>query len=328
MQMSDDKQSLIRLQKYIADSGITSRRKAEELMLEGRVTVNGKKWTQLGSKINPQTDAVCVDGDPIDPRLNEKVYLVFHKPRGVITSVSDPEGRKTVLDFVSNITSRIYPVGRLDYLSEGLLLMTNDGELAQQISHPSYRVPKVYEVKVFGHVDLSLLKAMKKGVQTEVGKIRPESVRVIKQLPSKTWLEIRLMEGKNREIRRLCDAFNITIDKLKRVAIGNLSIQGIKPGSYDMYSKKQLLKAIGINESGEFKASKQGFFSAKKTVKIKEHRVSQEKLANQEKYGRYKKEAYYDSLKAYEAFKEKQALKEKMERKAEREAYKQSKAKS
>ena len=142
----------IRLQKAIADAGITSRRKAEEMILQGRVQVNGEKVRLLGTKVNPDHDAVVVDGDPIDMGRKENIYIVLNKPRGIITSMSDPEGRKTVMDLVQDVTERIYPVGRLDYLSEGLLLMTNDGELANNIIHPREGITKVYEVKVFGAV--------------------------------------------------------------------------------------------------------------------------------------------------------------------------------
>ena len=214
--------ALIRLQKYIADAGITSRRKAEDLILQGRVEVNGDIVRELGVKVHKNDDVVTVDGDTISPSRVEKIYVVFHKPRGCMTTLNDPEGRKTVMDYLGDITERIYPVGRLDYLSEGLLLLTNDGEFANHIIHPSGNITKVYEVKIFGAVNSDILKSLRKGVQTEVGFLKPQSVRVIKQLNSKTWLEFRLTDGKNREIRRLCEAVGLTIDKLKRVAIGGL----------------------------------------------------------------------------------------------------------
>ncbi|MBF0209146.1 MAG: pseudouridine synthase, partial [Oligoflexia bacterium] len=157
----------------------------------------------------------------------KEVYVLFHKPRGCVTTLSDPEGRNSVMDYLKGIPQRIYPVGRLDYYSEGLLLLTNDGDVANRIMHPRYEVMKIYEVKTFGVITEELLRKLKKGVDTSDGPLRPHLVRVIKQLPNKTWLEFRLREGKNREIRRLCEIIGISIDKLKRVAIANLSIDGL-----------------------------------------------------------------------------------------------------
>jgi 23S rRNA pseudouridine2605 synthase len=223
---------LVRLQKYIADSGITSRRKAEDLITSGQVKVNGVKVTELGTKVDPLDDSVMVRGEIVDHRRVDNIYVVMNKPRGYITSVNDPEGRKTVMDLVAPIKQRIFPVGRLDYLSEGLLLMTNDGELANMIMHPRFEVIKTYEVKIFGRVNEVILKKLKAGTTGPDGVLKPKSVRVIETLPNKTWIEFRLNEGKNREIRRICEAAGVTIDKLKRVAIGALSINSIKPGDW------------------------------------------------------------------------------------------------
>ena len=244
--------SKIRLNKYIADSGLTSRRKADELILAGKVFVEGKKIDSLGLKIHPSSQLVEVDGTVLDRDSIQKIYLVFHKPRGCVTTLNDPEERPTVMDYCREINERIYPVGRLDYLSEGLLILTNDGDFSQQIIHPSSHLIRTYEVKVFGLVNQPLLKKLREGISIRGTKVRPKSVRIIGTLPNKTWLEFRIGEGKNREIRKLCWRNGLSVDKLKRVALGGLSISGIAPGKYHSYSKRQLEYAL----RGDYDSSK------------------------------------------------------------------------
>jgi 23S rRNA pseudouridine2605 synthase len=304
---------LVRLQKYIADCGVTSRRKAEELIERGELVVNGVKIRQQGVKVDPQADVIEVSGKMIDLLTVDHMYLVMNKPRGYITSASDPEGRKTVMDLVP-ISTRVYPVGRLDYLSEGLLLLTNDGDFANQIMHPSFGITKTYEVKVFGKVNDVILKNLRSGVSDKGDYLKPKSVRVIEQLPNKTWLEFRLDEGKNREIRRICEACGITIDKLKRVAIGNLSIDGIKPGTWQYVTKSDLFKEIGLNKDGTKSKDFVEYVSAKKSVDVKKFSKKQKeaKLASAAEFTRYRKEEYYQTLKLQKEAKEKwlQAKKE------------------
>lgn len=289
----------IRLQKYIADCGITSRRKAEIMIREGRVTINGDVVTELGTKVNIGNDIVMVDGHLADLAAVEPIYLMLHKPRGFVTTLNDPEGRETVMNLVKEISERIYPIGRLDYLSEGLLLMTNDGEVANMIMHPKYNVTKVYEVKVFGSVTETILNKLRAGAYLDEGLVKPTSVRVIKQLPTKTWLEFRLNEGKNREIRRLCEAVGLTVDKLKRLAIGGLSIEGVAPGNFRLMSKQQLLGYIGLNEDGTLKKvlNQEGFVSSKKTIDLKKKRPQPGTVADDETFQKFRKETYFDSLK-------------------------------
>lgn len=288
----------IRLQKVIADCGVTSRRKAEGLILEGRVTVNGNVITELGTKVNPHTDVIQVDGNTIELASIDKIYLVMNKPRAYMTTVSDPEGRPTVMELIYGVKQRIFPVGRLDYLSEGLLILTNDGDLANMIMHPKYEVEKVYEVKVFGHVNEGILAKIKKGVMTEDGLMKPKSVRVIEQLPNKTWLEFRLNEGKNREIRKICDAVDLTVDKLRRVAIGGLNIQSLPVGQYMFTTRKELLKAIGLNEHGE-RVQNKTFLSAKKSLNPKKMTKIVSKTArpaDDKKFQNFRKENYYETI--------------------------------
>lgn len=289
----------VRLQKFIADCGVTSRRKAEHMITQGRVTVNGEIVMELGSKVDPANDVVMVDGHLADLNAVDQVYLILHKPRGFVTTLNDPEGRETVMDLVKDVTERIYPVGRLDYLSEGLLIMTNDGELANMVMHPKFNVTKVYEVKVFGSVTETILNKLRAGAYLEDGFVKPTSVRVIKQLPTKTWLEFRLNEGKNREIRRLCEAVGLTVDKLKRLAIGGLSVEGVAPGKYRLMSKFQMLNAIGLNEDGTLKkvANAEGFISSKKTIDLKKKRPQPGTVADDEAFKKFRRETYFDSLK-------------------------------
>ncbi|MDO9182803.1 MAG: pseudouridine synthase [Bacteriovorax sp.] len=289
----------VRLQKYIADCGVTSRRKAEGLITQGRVTVNGNIVMELGTKVDTKNDIVLVDGHLADLNAVEPIYLMLHKPRGMVTTLSDPEGRETVMNLVKEISERIYPVGRLDYLSEGLLLMTNDGEFANMIMHPKFNVTKVYEVKVFGSVTETIINKLKAGAYLEEGFVKPTSVRVIKQLPTKTWIEFRLNEGRNREIRRLCEAVGLTVDKLKRLAIGGLSVEGVAPGNFRLMSKAQMLGHIGLNEDGTLRKvlNAEGFISQKRTIDLKKKRPQPGTVADDETFVKFRRETYFDSLK-------------------------------
>lgn len=308
--MSKSHQDLsIRLQKVIADCGVTSRRKAEGYILDGRVSVNGKIVTELGTKVSPHKDNIQVDGITLELAAIDKVYIVMNKPRAYITTLSDPEGRPTVMELIYGVKQRIFPVGRLDYLSEGLLILTNDGDLANMIMHPRYEVEKVYEVKVFGHVNEALLAKIKRGVMTEDGLLKPKSVRVIEQLPNKTWLEFRLNEGKNREIRKICDAVDLTVDKLRRVAIEGLNIQTLPVGQYMFTTRKELLKALGLNEHGE-KVVLRKFVSAKKTLnvaKVAKIVAKTARPADDKKFQSFRKESYYETVASIKDLKMRQA---------------------
>jgi len=278
----------IRLQKYIADCGVTSRRKAEELIVEGRVLVNREVANILGTKVNPAKDVVEVDGSILDLSSVSKIYILMNKPRGFVTTVSDPEGRNTVMELIREVSERVYPVGRLDYLSEGLLLLTNDGELANKVMHPSNQVTKVYEVKVFGLVSPKILRKLREGVTVDGDFLKPLSVRPIGQLENKTWLEFTLGDGKNREIRKICEAAGLTVDKLKRVAIGNLNIKGIAPGNYTYLTRQQLERKL-----------LKSYESVRPSVLIKAKKFGERKLANDESYVKYRKETYLDVMKSY-----------------------------
>ena len=299
----------VRLQKVIADCGVTSRRKAEGYILDGRVEVNGRVITELGTKVNPHTDVIQVDGNTLELMAIDKVYIVMNKPRAYMTTLSDPEGRPTVMELIYGVRQRIFPVGRLDYLSEGLLILTNDGDLANMIMHPKYEVEKVYEVKVFGHVNEGILAKIKRGVMTEDGLLKPKSVRVIEQLPNKTWLEFRLNEGKNREIRKICDAVELTVDKLRRVAIEGLNIQGLPPGQYMFTTRKELQKALGLNDDGS-KYTHRKFISAKKTLNVTKVAKIVSKTArpaDDRKFQTFRKENYYETVQSMKEVKARNA---------------------
>lgn len=241
----------------------------------------------------------------------------MNKPRAYMTTLSDPEGRPTVMELIYGVKQRIFPVGRLDYLSEGLLILTNDGDLANMIMHPKYEVEKVYEVKVFGHVNEGILARIKRGVMTEDGLMKPKSVRVIEQLPNKTWLEFRLNEGKNREIRKICDAVDLTVDKLRRVAIEGLNIQTLPVGQYMFTTRKELLKSLGLNEHGE-KVAIRKFLSAKKSLnvaKVAKIVAQTARPADDKRFQGFRKESYYETV---------QSIKEVKLLEAEAEAMKKS----
>lgn len=293
--MDTNSEKLVRLQKAIADAGLTSRRKAEDLIVQGKVKVNGLVVTTLGTKVNPSVDVIDVQGQSVDPTVIERVYILLNKPRAFVTTLHDPEGRKTILDLIPQVNERVFPVGRLDYLSEGLIILTNDGELANMIMHPSFEVEKVYEVKIFGMVNEYILSSLRRGVWLPEGFAKPKSVRVLKELPGKTWLEFRLNEGKNREIRKLCEAVGVTIDKLKRVAIEGVSVEDLQPGQHKIVTKKKLLGLLGINERGE-KTKVRPFYSSKPTRPIRGKFVEISSLATHRGYQAFRKDTYYETI--------------------------------
>lgn len=218
-----------RLQKVIAHAGIASRRKAEELIVDGRVKVNGKIVKELGNKVNPN-DKIEVNGIPIE--REEPVYFLLYKPRGVISSVTDDKGRKVVTDFFSEIKARIYPIGRLDYDTSGLLLLTNDGEFANTMMHPKGEVEKVYVAKVKGIPSREKIKLLEKGIMLEDGKTAPAKVKLLSLDKKKGTciIELKIHEGKNRQVRRMFEAIGTPVLKLKRERYSFLTLNGLQPG--------------------------------------------------------------------------------------------------
>ncbi|WP_163855673.1 pseudouridine synthase [Paenibacillus elgii] len=221
-----------RLQKVLAEAGVASRRKCEELITAGRVEVNDKVVTTLGVKVDPSQDFIKVDGKPI--RRQSKVYVIFNKPKGVITSAQDPEGRKTVTEFFKNIKQRIYPIGRLDYDTEGLLLLTNDGEFAHLLTHPKHHVPRTYLATVKGVPHGSLLDKLKNGIELEDGMTAPAEVEYqdVRPETNEAVVKITIYEGRNRQVRRMFDAIHHPVIKLKRIQFGPLQLSGIPRGKF------------------------------------------------------------------------------------------------
>lgn len=218
-----------RLQKYLAASGVASRRKAEELIRQGRVTVNGKRAV-LGTKVQPGKDVIRVDGKEV--RKEEKVYILLYKPRGVITTCFDPQGRPTVRDLFPGIPASVHPVGRLDYDTEGLLLLTNDGKLTYLLTHPRHEVSKTYQVLVAGKPTWGDIKQLEQGVLLEDGRTAPAKVRVLGYHGRGTLLEMTIHEGRKRQIRRMCATLGYPVLKLKRTQIGFLTLGRLQPGGY------------------------------------------------------------------------------------------------
>lgn len=240
---------LERLQKVISQSGIASRRQAEKLILEGRVSLNGKTVTELGTKVAIGRDKVRIDGKLIE---SEKlIYLLFYKPKGVVTTLHDPQGRKNIKEFIKEIPQRVYPVGRLDYNTEGLLLLTNDGELTHSLIHPSKKVDKVYLARVVGRPPEEKLDLLRAGIQLEDGVTSPAIIKQKKYDKDKneTLLEITIHEGKNRQIRRMCETIGHPVNQLKRIQFAFLTLEGLKRGRYRQLSSLEVeeLKAMTKN---------------------------------------------------------------------------------
>ena len=244
-----------RLQKIIAAAGITSRRKAEELITSGLVSVNGQTITELGAKADAQRDHIRVDGKLL--RAPERhVYFMVNKPRGYVTSVTDPEGRPTIIDLVRGISARVYPVGRLDYASEGLVLLTNDGDLAQQLMHASSHVPKTYLVKVAGKPAADALSKLRSGVTIALEgkhgrkrhvKTAPARIQLVRDAPN-PWYEVTLIEGRNRQIRRMFEQVGHHVEKIKRVRYGSLELN-VELGKWRALTAAEVQRLKGLAAS-------------------------------------------------------------------------------
>lgn len=232
---------LERLQKVISHAGIASRREAERLITEGRVAVNGSIVTRLGTKVDPTCDKVKVD-DRLVKSFPEKVYIMMNKPVGCVSSLKDPQERPVVTDLLGNINTRVFPVGRLDYDAEGLLLLTNDGELAHRLQHPRYRISRTYEVKVKDVPTADGLSRLRKGVRLEDGITLPAKVTFLKKAMKNCWLKIIIYEGRNKQVKRMCAAIGHSVMKLKRVKLGPLGLGSLLRGQYRHLTKDEVKK--------------------------------------------------------------------------------------
>lgn len=229
----------VRIHKYIADAGIMSRRQAEEAIKKGEIKVNGEV-AELGRKIDPLTDTLEYKGKVIKKERIHNTYVMLNKPVGYVTTMSDEKGRPTVKDLTDDVGARIYPVGRLDLESEGLLLLTNDGELANRLTHPRHRIPKIYTVTVKGEVTLQQRKKLASAMDIDGYVIQPVKNEVVSMNAEQTVLKLELYEGRNRQIRKMCEKVGLTVLKLKRIAIGNISLGNLKAGTWRRLSKEQI----------------------------------------------------------------------------------------
>ncbi len=232
----------VRLQKFLSQAGVCSRRTAETWMLEGRVKVNGKPCRELGTRVDPQKDSVTVDGNAVTAPESH-IYILLNKPAGHITSLYDPEGRPVVTDLLPKNMPRVWPVGRLDWNTEGILLMTNDGHLTNLLTHPSHDVAKHYAVKVHGIIPETspLLGTLREGVDIgDDAPTRPAFVKVTGGTDRNTWLEVIIGEGRNRQVRRMFEAIDRPVMKLRRIGLGPLSIEGLSSGSFRSLSHDEV----------------------------------------------------------------------------------------
>ena len=239
----------IRLQKFISDAGIMSRRAAEEEIKNGNISVNGHVATP-GTKIDPRNDVVSYRGKRIRYEKHEYTYIMLNKPRGYLSSTSDDRGRKCVTDLLTGVSARVYPVGRLDMISEGILLLTDDGELKNRLTHPSHQIAKVYRVKVAGKVTEKQLEILGSPLVIDGYKIKPVDVVVSGEDESGTVLKMTLFEGRNRQIRKMCEAASLTVKRLSRISIGDLKLDGMPVGKWRYLEKSEvdyLYKATKVN---------------------------------------------------------------------------------
>ena len=242
-----DDEGLIRLQKLLALAGVASRRRSEELMLDGQVEVNGEVVTRLGTKVDPVRDLIRVEGRRLPP-ISEKVYLALNKPRGVVSTMSDPEGRKTLQDLVDDRPERLFHVGRLDTDTSGLIILTNDGDFAQRLAHPSYEVDKTYVAEVAGEVFPRIRKQLLEGVTLEDGPVTVSKVRVVEATKEKSIVELVIHEGRNRIVRRLMDHVGHPVRRLTRTRIGPVVLGSLKPGELRDLTTDELGELLDTTE--------------------------------------------------------------------------------
>ena len=228
-----------RLHKIIASAGIASRRKAEELIKQGKVTVDGQVVTQMGLRLDPEQHEIAFEGKSISSHT-QKIYLLLNKPKGYVTTLHDPQGRPEVTKLLKEIKTRVFPVGRLDIDTEGALMLTNDGDLAQRILHPSYEVNKTYIARVQGRPSKENLSRLEKGIELEGRKTWPARIRVVAGKPGSTSIEITIHEGKKRQVRKMFEAIGHPVQALKRTAYGNLKLANLPLGKYRFLTAKDL----------------------------------------------------------------------------------------
>ncbi len=272
----------VRLQRYLAQSGVASRRKSENLIEEGRVKVNGKKVTALGTKIDPEADRVTVNGEAVHPE--EAFYAIFNKPKGCITAVSDPEGRRTVMEFMPGLPASVVPVGRLDFYSEGVLLMTNDGALAAALTSSRRKVEKVYHIKIKGSIDDREIQKLRDGVKLDYRTTtKPCEVQRLKARSRHDWLEVVLSEGKNRQLHRMLETVGHEITKLQRVQFAGISFHGLRVGDAreltqaelkELFAAANMKPAKGLVSRGKWGVKRETTEKARRSADRSRERVT------------------------------------------------------
>jgi 23S rRNA pseudouridine2605 synthase len=259
---------LIRLQKLIASTGLSSRRKAEMLIAAGRVSVNGKVVTELGTKVDPERDHVKVDGKHLTSP-QPFVYLLLNKPKNVMSTLDDPGGRDTVKDFLHGVSVRVFPVGRLDFDSEGLMLLTNNGELAQALLHPRYHVPKTYLIKVKKVLTDEEIKTLERGIRLEDGMTGPAHVKKVKKAEQNSWLELTIREGRKHQVKRMLEAVGHPVIKLLRIRMGPLSLGNLPPGEFRFLTDREAnaLRELVEERRGAVERGEEQVFRPKRPVR-------------------------------------------------------------
>lgn len=236
----------MRLQKYMAQCGVASRRKSEELISQGFVEVNNKIVTKLGTTVNPKKDIVKVKGKKIKLE-KDNVYIILNKPIGVVTSVKDEKGRTVVVDLIEDVKERIYPVGRLDIDTTGLVLLTNDGDIAYKITHPKNQIPKKYIAIVEGVPNKIELERFRNGIKIDGKKTAKASVKIVKNYEEDSILEITITEGRNRQIKKMCEAINHPVKKLKRISMGEIELRGLDIGNWRYLNDEEIEYLNSLN---------------------------------------------------------------------------------
>ncbi len=246
--MTEQSNELVRLQKVLAGAGVASRRASEGIIASGRVEVNGVLVTELGTRVNPAVDVIRVDGSRI-PTARRHTYLVLNKPRGVVSTMSDPRGRENLQDYLPKGSPRLFHVGRLDTDTEGLILLTNDGEFTHRLTHPSWEIPKVYLAEVEGSITQATLRKLRAGVTLDDGPIKPDNAKLVTRTAHRTLIELTLHEGRNRIVRRLMDAVGHPVTRLSRTAIGPVQLGKLSLGGTRELSRQELgtlLDMVGL----------------------------------------------------------------------------------
>ncbi len=241
----------LRLQKFIAQAGIASRRKAEELISQGRVLVNGEVISKMGVQVDPETDHVRIDGKPVLLKTSRRIVYALYKPKACVTTLDDPQGRETIVSFFPKTSKRLFPIGRLDYDAEGLILLTNDGELAQNIAHPTKHIWKEYLVKIKGKIDRPEINALKTGPLIDGKKRQPVKVKFLHFINDKSWLSVSLQEGLKHHLKKMFANIGYPVLKIKRYRIGNIELKEMQPGEIRKLADAEIEELLALTGYGE-----------------------------------------------------------------------------